>query len=130
MAAKKAGRNGLVYVGGTEITYGNAWEINPTQGSAEGAHFGQGWVDREAGIKDWSGSISAWHDQDSKVLYSATVAGAACAILIYPDRSDLGTYWSGDALFTSMRSSGAMEGMVAQTADFSGAGSLTATGFS
>lgn len=127
--AKVHGKNGLIYVSGTEIAYANAWDLTVDIDSAELAHFGSSWQEREAGINDWSGSITAWHDQDSKVLYDSAVAGEALALLIYPKRTDLTTYWSGDAIF-SFGSSGDMGAGVGQTANFVGAASLTITGFS
>ncbi len=126
---KKAGYNGLIYVSGNHIEGANAWEITVDQGAAEGRAFGQQWMDRVPIGNDWSGSITAWHDQDSKHLYNACVGNAAAAILLYPDRADLTTYWSGNAIF-SFGSSADMESLVGQTATFTGAGSLAATGFS
>jgi len=130
MAAKVAGRNGLVYVSGGELTYANAWELTCDQEAVGGAHFGQGWMDNDAGMKTWGGTLTAWHDQDSQKLYSAATAGTTVALMIYPNRSDLTTYWSGNAIFTGFRSGGEMGGLVTQSCDYAGAGSLTATGFS
>jgi len=128
--AKVAGRNGMVYVSGHEITYGNAWELAVDQAAVGGAHFAQDWMDNEAGIISWSGSVTAWHDQDTKYLYDAAVAATSVTLKIYPKRTDLTTYWSGSAIFSGFRSSGDTGGLATQTADFTGAGSLTATGFS
>lgn len=129
MASKVHGKNGLVYVSGSALAYGNAWEIGVEQASAEGLAFGDTWVSRETGAADWSGSLTAWHDQDSKILYSAATAGDSVALLIYPQRTDLSTYWSGNAIF-SFRSSADVGGLVGETADFVGDSTLTATGFS
>lgn len=129
MATMVAGRNGLIYVSGHEITYANAWEVNVTQAAVTGNYFGLSWPTTEAGVKGWTGSITAWHDQDSQYLYNAVTAGTTVSVLVYPKRSDLTTYWSGSPIFTGLRSSGDVDGMVGQTADYTGSGSLTATGF-
>ena len=126
---KVAGRNGLIYVSGHEIEGANSWEVSISQGAVEAAYFAQSWMSREPGMLDWSGSINAVHDQDSNYLYDMATAGVSVALLIYPKRSDLTTYWSGDAVFGGFSSTGDMDNMVSQSADFSGAGSLTATGF-
>ena len=130
MGAQVAGRNGLIYISGNEIVYANTWEVGVAQGAVGGAYFGQGWTVNEAGIKDWSGSVTAWFDQDSQQLYTAATAGATVAVLIYPKRTDLTTYWKGDAIFTTFRASGAVDGMITHTADMVGSGSLSNTGFS
>lgn len=126
---KVAGRNGLIYVSGHEIEGANSWELSISQGAIEAAYFAQSWMSREAGMLDWSGSINAVHDQDSKYLYNAATSGANVALMIYPKRTDLTTYWSGSAVFGGFSSSGDMDNMVSQSCDFSGAASLTATGF-
>jgi hypothetical protein len=125
-----AGRNGLIYVSGHEIEGANSWELSLSQAAIEAMYFAKSWPDREAGTLDWSGSVNAVHDQDSKYLYTMATAGTTVALLIYPKRSDLTTYWSGNAIFSGFNSSGDLDNMVAQSADFSGSGSLTATGFS
>ncbi len=124
-----AGRNGLIYVSGHEIEGANSWELSLSQAAVEAMYFAKSWPDRDAGILDWTGSINAVHDQDSKWLYSAATAGTTVALMIYPKRSDVTTYWSGNAIFGGFSSSGDLDNMVSQSSDFSGSGSLTATGF-
>jgi hypothetical protein len=123
-----AGRNGLIYVSGNEIVGANAWELNVTHAAAEGTRFGFDWTERVSGIKDWAGSITALHDQETEYLYSAATQNAVAALLIYPKRSDLTTYWSGNAV-VSFRANADTDGLVGHSIDFSGAGSLTSTGF-
>jgi hypothetical protein len=123
------GNNGLIYISGNEIVFANSWEVTIDHGTAEGQYFGQWWTNRTGGISSWSGSVSAFHDQEGKALYSPATQNASTTILIYPNRTDLTTYYSGTAIF-GFSASGGTDGYVTETADFQGSGSLVATGFS
>ena len=125
----KAGKNGLIYVSGTEIFGANAWSINVEHESIAYTKFGDEWQSVFSGIKSWAGSVSALHDQDSKVLETAAAYDGTCALLIYPDRLDQGTYYSGNAIF-AFGSEAGMTAAVGQTASYTGSGTLTLTGFS
>lgn len=126
---KVSGINGLIYVSGHEIIGANAFEIAINKAAVEGAHFGQAWQDREAGIKDWSGSITAWFDQDSDYLYHAATSTETVPVVLYPKRSVLTDYWSGNAVFTGWRTSVDIGSLISHSVDFQGSGSPTATGF-
>ena len=128
MATKVHGRNGLIYVSGTEIVYGNTWEAAVTQDSAESMVFGDSWMTRAVGGLSWNGSITALHDQDSAVLYNAATAGTTVAVLMYPSRSSLANYVSGNAIFTDFRNTGTVRDMVTKTVTLVGDGSLTKVG--
>ena len=97
--------------------------------SAEYSKFGDSWKNRNVGLNDWSGSLAVWHDQDGKQLQDAAVAGVSVALLIYPKRGDLTTYYNGSAIF-ECDNSGDMASNVSQTSSFVGDGTLTITGFS
>ncbi len=129
MASSKVhGINGLIYVSGSEISFGNAWSIKLDAEDAEIVSFGDAYKSRLRGVKDWSGSITAWHDQGTKVLQMAAVATVSVALILYPKRSDLATYYSGSALFKFGHDQDA--GSIAKlTADFVGDGTLGMTGF-
>ena len=128
MAQMVHGKNGLIYVSGTEIQYANAWSLAVDHESAAGNYFGAGWTERKAGVLDWSGTVAAFHNQDAKVLYNAAVHDGSVAILVYPKRSELASYWSGDAIF-SFAGEGGVGGLVGQSVSFVAAASLTITGF-
>ena len=125
----QAGKNGLIYVSGTEIPGANAWSISIESDTIEYAKFGDTWKNNFAGLKGWSGSIGALHDQAAQVLQTAAAAVVVVALLIYPDRTDGSTYYSGNAIF-SFSSDAGMDSPVGQSADFTGDGALTPTGFS
>lgn len=124
-----SGKNGLIYVSATEIVGANSWSIAVEHESIQYAVFASEWQNTLSGIKSWSGNIGAVHDQAAKLLAAAAIADATVALLIYPDRSDLSTYYSGSAVF-SYSSEASMDGVVGESADFTGHSTLTQTGFS
>lgn len=128
MGAPRHGKNGLVYVSGSEITGANAWSLSIEQDSAETPQFGDTWKKRVVGLSDWSGSLTVWDHSDSGKLQVAAYAGVTVALLIYPVRSDLTEYYSGSAIF-SFGSGGDTGSAVSNTADFVGSDTLALAGF-
>lgn len=129
MGAPYHGKNGLIYVSGTEIVGANAWSIAITTDNVETPQFADSWKKRAVGFNDWSGSIQAWDQLDEKTLIEAAVAGAAVALLIYPDRNTLTAYYSGNAIFGAS-SDGGVAAAVTHNGDFVGNDTLTIAGFS
>ena len=128
MGAPVHGINGLIYVSGTELAGANAWSIDSTVDAAEAPEFGDTWKKHVAGLLTWSGSLSAWEQTDNQLLFQAATAGASVALLIYPVRSTLGDYYSGNAIFAAS-SAGDSSSAVSKNATFTGDGTLTITGF-
>jgi hypothetical protein len=124
-----AGKNGLIYVSGTELPGANAWSIAIESDAVEYSKFGDTWKSNFVGLKGWSGSIGALSDSAAKTLQDAATATIVVALLIYPDRTDGSTYYSGNAIF-SFSSEASMDAAVGQSADFTGTGALTPTGWS
>ena len=129
MAVTGTGKNALIYISGTAFLYGNSWAINPTKPTFQYGHFGDAWKAAGDGIAQWGGSISASHDQDGKQLFTALTTDGSVALLVYPKKSDISTYYSGNAIFGGTPTTGPLEALVTQNADFVGDGALTATGF-
>jgi len=129
MGAPFHGKNGLIYVSGTEITGANAWNVAITQDSVETPQFGDSWKKRTVGMGDWSGSITAWQHDDAKLLADAATAGASVALLIYPSKNSLTDYYSGNGIF-GFSSDGGVDAAVGTTGDFVGDDTLTIAGFS
>jgi hypothetical protein len=124
------GKNGLIYVSGTELSQANSWAISidtPTTGYSV---FGSSWEEVCVGVNSWSGNVAGYHDQDAKVLADAATAGVAVALLIYPSRTDLTTYYNGSAAFGYGSEGSTGGGPVGESSDFTGSGTLTRTGFS
>lgn len=120
--------NGLIYVSGSELEGANAWSVDIDHRSAEYIKFGDAWVNNLHSIKGWSVTLGAVHDQDAKKLQDAATATTSVALLIYPNRSDLTTYYSGSGLF-SFSSNADVGNAVMQAASVLGNGALTLTGF-
>ncbi len=128
MGAPYSGKDGMIYVSGTELVGANAWEINSTNEVSEAPEFQDTWKKHVTGLLTWSGTISAWDQADEQVLFTAATGGASVALLIYPDSGTLANYYSGNALFAA-GSSGSTSAAVAKNGDFTGDGTLTIAGF-
>ena len=122
------GKNGLIYVSGTEIFGANAWDLAVPHDTTEYNVFNDFWKNNFSGMAGWSGSIAALADQATKVLFTAASFDGTVALLIYPDSTDITTYYSGNAVF-GFGASADLTSAVARTGDFTGDGELTATGF-
>lgn len=128
MGAPMHGKNGLIYVSGSEIVGANSWSLSFDKDTVETPQFGDTWKKSVPGLLGWSGSISAWEQLDDSDLSDAAAANTSVAILIYPYRSTLTAYYSGNANF-SFSAEGSTGGAVGNTADFVGDDTLTIAGF-
>lgn len=129
MGAPRHGVNGLIYVSGTELAGANSWSINIIPDTVETGKFGDGWKGTLKGLKSWSGNITAFDHSDEKIITNAATATTSVALLIYPVRSDLTEYYSGNAVF-GMSSNASTTSAVMRDGDFTGDGTLAATGWS
>ena len=123
------GKNGLIYVSGTQIYGANAWDISVPHDTTEYAVMGDSWKSNFSGLIGWAGTITALADQASQVLFTAAAYDGTVALLIYPDSTDITTYYTGNAIF-GFGASADMTSAIGRTADFTGDGALAATGFS
>jgi hypothetical protein len=119
-----------VYCSGTEVFGANTWSVSIPKDSAEYIKFGDSWVNVLPGVNRWSGSIGATHDQATKLLQDAATASIVVSLLLYPQRSDLTTYYSGNAIFSFDSHDVSVDAVESLTASFVGDGTLTLTGFS
>lgn len=127
------GRNAYIYLSGAAINGANSWSLGVTKDSIEATQFGDTWKRKVWGQVDGSGSITAWQHQDKKVIYDAVLADGPVATYLYPDKSDLTNFWSGNLLWTSYSGDGSTSSAVAGNGDFvtyDGTAGLTQTGFS
>lgn len=95
---------------GTAAVVGmSEWSISQSNNVIETTAFGEEWVDRIAGIKDWSLSFSGNRDTDSSqgTLISAALAGSVVGFRVYESASG---YWSGSVILDSMEPSIAYDG--------------------
>ena len=123
------GLNGMIYISGTEIAAANAWSISIDSDSVEIPQFADTFKKRVVGMKDWSGSISAWDDPTVVMLHSAAEATVSVGLLIYPIRTDTSDFYNGSAIF-SFSSEADTGSAGSATVDFVGNDTLTTTGWS
>jgi hypothetical protein len=124
------GVNGMLYSSGVHIESANAFTLNKIGEVSPYRLFGGAWIRKVAGPRDWNGSISGIHDQDANNLQDMVSGGAAFAILLYPRRSDLTTYYTGNVIFSNFTHEVNSDGVETTSADFEGDDTLTETGFS
>lgn len=127
----KHGKNGLIYVSGTELPGANAWTVNIEADKADIPIFGDTGARKLKGLHNDGGSITAWHDQAAKILQNAAQADSHVSFVIYPDRNTLDDYYSGNAMF-NYSSEGSMDAGISQSVDFecSDGSRMAVTGFS
>jgi len=123
------GKNGYIYVSGVAISWANTWSVAMTADVVEASVFGDAWKRKVVGMKDATGSLSAWQYQDKRTLVDAL--GQQLPLYIYPDRSDTANYFYGNVVFTSYNSEGSVSAPVSGNADFTtyDSNGLTALGF-
>ena len=127
--ASRHGKNGLIYVSGTELAEANSWSVNIATDSVDVPKFGDTWKNKKQGMSAWSGNVTAWDDSSEKILFNAATATTdGVSLLIYPVRSDLTEYYSGTAIF-GMSTSGGVSAPINRDGDFVGNGTLNATGW-
>ena len=121
--------NGMIYVSGSVLEGANAWSVDIDHRSAEYIKFGDSWVNNAHSINAFSATIGAVHDQDTKQLQTAATATTTVAVLIYPNRSDITTFYNFSGIFSAGHNAD-VGNVVMQTANIVGDGTLTLTGFS
>ena len=96
MANERHGLDACVYLGAvpTKLAVASGWTINITGEECEVVRFEDTWKELLRGILSGSGSITAYHDQDAKVLAAAAQSTTETVVVLYPDCSDISTYYS------------------------------------
>ena len=96
MANERHGIAACVYLGAvpSKLEVASGWTINITGEECEVVEFEDEWKELLRGVKSGSGSITAYHDQDAKVLAAAAQSATETVIVLYPDCSDITTYYA------------------------------------
>lgn len=128
MALNVHGVDAKIYLGDNELTEANAWSLACAADYAELVKHATEWKERLKGPKDITGSITVFHDQDSKVVQDAALAKISYALLIYPKEDDTTTYYQLSAFFDFEHGSDVGSAQ-AITVPFFGTGALTPVGF-
>ncbi|MEZ5690492.1 MAG: hypothetical protein R3D71_02365 [Rickettsiales bacterium] len=124
--ATHAGSEGKVFVGSSQVAEVKSWSMEITSDTVDASIIGTQWRKNQATIKSWSGSFDAFWDETDTTGQGALSVGGTVTLNLYPEGDDTGaTYWSGDAIITSISYSAAFDGIVEATFSFTGTGALT-----
>lgn len=123
------GKQGLIYLSGSEVEEATLVTINHVTDSEEGPVFGDTYPPRAVGLMHWSGSITTWAIATAKDLQAAAQAGFSVALLAYADRRDMTDYYSG-SIILSFEHNIEVTALQGVTGPFDGDGNLVMTGFS
>ncbi len=123
--ATHAGSEGKVFIATAQVAEVKSWSLEVTADTVDASIIGTQWRKNQATIKSWSGSFDAFWDESDTTGQGALVAGATVTLNLYPEGNATGaTYWSGEAIVTSIAYSGSFDGIVEATFSFTGSGAL------
>ena len=96
MANERHGIEACVYLGATpdKLAVASGWTLSITGEECEVVRFENTWKELLRGVLSGSGSITAYHDQDAKVPAEYAQASTETVVVLYPDCSDISTYYS------------------------------------
>ncbi|PIQ84658.1 MAG: hypothetical protein COV75_01075 [Candidatus Omnitrophica bacterium CG11_big_fil_rev_8_21_14_0_20_63_9] len=124
--ATHAGSEGKVFVGSSQVAEVKSWSMEITSDTVDASIIGTEWRKNQATIKSWSGSFDAFWDETDTTGQGALAVGGTVTLNLYPEGDDTGaTYWSGDAIITSISYSASFDGIVEATFSFTGTGALS-----
>lgn len=123
--ATHAGSEGKVFIGTSQVAEVKSWSLEVTSDTVDASIIGTQWRKNQATIKSWSGSFDAFWDETDTTGQGALEVGATVTLNLYPEGNASGaTYWTGDAIVTSIAYSGSFDGIVEATFSFTGTGAL------
>jgi hypothetical protein len=85
--------------GPTKFDEAAGWVINITGEECEVVRFEDTWKSLLRGVLSGSGSITAYHNQDAKRLADAAQSTTETVVVLYPDCTDISTYYAMVAWF-------------------------------
>ncbi len=124
--ATHAGSEGKVLVGSDQVAEIKSWSLEITSDTVDASIIGTAWRKNQATIKGWSGSFDGFWDETDTNGQGALSAGATVTLNLHPEGDDSGdTFWSGDAIITSISYNASFDGIVEASFSFTGTGALT-----
>lgn len=99
MANELHGLAACIYIDGVKFVNAAGWTIGIIGEECEVVEFEQVWKELLRGVKAGAGTITAYHDQDAKVLAELAQSSTTKDIILYPDCTDDSTYYNFDAWF-------------------------------
>jgi len=132
VANERHGISACVYVGGTaeanKLLVASGWTISITGEECEVVRFEDVWKSLLRGVLSGSGSITAYHDQDAKVLAEAAQDTSETLVILYPDCDDKDT-WYDAVVWFDFEHTADVGACQTQTAPFRVDGPVNKTGF-
>jgi predicted secreted protein len=133
--ATHLGKEGIVKVGGTPTIVAEVreWELNVTTDTAEDtsintAQSNGGWRTNKATLHSWEGTLSCFWDETDTNGQETLDAGTTVALKLYPEGDGSGaTFFSGNAIVTSISRKATLDGIVEVSFGFKGNGALSQT---
>lgn len=124
--ATTAGSEGKVFIGSNQVAEIKSWSMEVTSDTTDASVIGTQWRKNQATIKSWSGSFDGFWDDTDTMGQGALTAGATVTLNLYPEGDTTGdTFWSGDAIITSISYNASFDGIVEASFSFTGNGVLT-----
>ncbi|SNX74845.1 hypothetical protein SAMN05878503_1276 [Cereibacter ovatus] len=118
------GKDGVVKIGTADFAHVQSWNLDVTADVAEAYSMGEEWKDAGVGVKGWSGSLECYFDPADTTQGGLDV-GDVVALNLYPGGDATGArYFSGNAVVSGVPLSGAKDGWVSVTFNFTGKGAL------
>ena len=124
--ATHAGSEGKVFIGSSQVAEIKSWSLEVSSDTVDASIIGTQWRKNQATIKSWSGSFDGFWDETDTNGQGAISAGGTVTLNLYPEGDDSGdSYWSGDAIITSISYNASFDGLVEASFSFTGTGALS-----
>lgn len=124
--ANHTGVDGVLKVGTNTVAEVRNWSINETADTLEDTTMNDTSRTYQAGLKSWSGSLTAFWDETDTNGQEALTVGSSATLNLYPEGATTGDiYYSGTAIVNSIGISVPTNGFVERTIGFQGSGALT-----
>lgn len=124
--ATTAGSEGKVLVGSNQVAEIKSWSLEITSDTVDASIIGTQWRKNQATIKSWSGSFDGFWDDTDTMGQGALTVGSTVTLNLHPEGDATGdTFWTGDAIITSISYNASFDGIVEASFSFTGNGALT-----
>lgn len=124
--ANHTGVDGVVKVGTNTVAEVRNWSISETADTIEDTTMNDTSRTYQAGLKSWSGNLTAFWDETDTNGQVALTVGSSAVLNLYPEGATTGDiYYSGTAIINSVGISVPTGGMIERSLGFQGSGALT-----
>ena len=120
-----AGKDGALSVAGTNIASLTSWSVSQSAEVLECAAMGSTWKEHKSGLLSWEGSADAnFMDGTATQAANEVTVGTTVALIFYPDASQSGMSFTGNAVVTAIENSASLGDVQTVSLSFSGTGQL------